>query len=169
MNDHPEIKYCMSKFANVRALKEAVMADGTLTDIEKLKYIFNADKEDIKLKYPSLYYAILGVLDSEKISTPMGLKLYLDPKIPPINLDNINKWVWAKTVDSAKTFVEAEESAGKFISIINISYDKGCEQYIEFLRWLEDTNRSYLISLHSSEGDIDIYAEMYDIIGRISL
>ena len=47
-------------------MKNSIMANGKLTDMEKLKQIFNIDKENLKKQYPQLYYAILAVLDKEK-------------------------------------------------------------------------------------------------------
>ena len=46
--------------------KNAVMSSATMTDMEKLNEIFSIHKEDIKKRYPQLYYAILAVLDKEK-------------------------------------------------------------------------------------------------------
>ena len=46
--------------------KNAVMNSATMTDMEKLNETFSIHKEDIKKRYPQLYYAILAVLDKEK-------------------------------------------------------------------------------------------------------
>lgn len=59
-------KYVMSKFSSVKHMKEAIMADQSLTDMEKLKYVFRASKEELKANDPQLYYAILAVLDAAK-------------------------------------------------------------------------------------------------------
>lgn len=46
--------------------KNTVMCSTTMTDMEKLNEIFNINKEDVKKRFPQLYYAILAVLDKEK-------------------------------------------------------------------------------------------------------
>lgn len=47
-------------------MKDKIMASAKLTDMEKLKQIFDIDKENLKKQFPELYYAILAVLDKEK-------------------------------------------------------------------------------------------------------
>lgn len=47
-------------------MKDMIMASAKLTDMEKLKQIFDIDKENLKKQFPELYYAILAVLDKEK-------------------------------------------------------------------------------------------------------
>ena len=64
--ENPDNKYVMSKFSSVRHMKEAIMADPSLTDMDKLKYVFRASKEELKANDPQLYYAILAVLDASK-------------------------------------------------------------------------------------------------------
>lgn len=59
-----EDKYVPSKFESVRHMKEAIMSDNSLSDMEKLKYVFRASKEELKANDPQLYYAILAVLDA---------------------------------------------------------------------------------------------------------
>ena len=39
-----------------------------MSDMEKLHDVFSIDKEELKKKFPQLYYAILAVLDKEKKS-----------------------------------------------------------------------------------------------------
>lgn len=68
------LKYTREKFPNmsVGTLKDAVLCDSKLTDMEKLENIFELDKENIRKNDVRLFYAILGVLDSNKKSVPMG-------------------------------------------------------------------------------------------------
>lgn len=47
-------------------MKDKIMTSATMTDMEKLKKIFDIDKENLKKQFPELYYAILAVLDNEK-------------------------------------------------------------------------------------------------------
>ena len=47
-------------------MKDKIMASAKLTDMEKLKQIFDIDKENLKKQFPELYYTILAVLDKEK-------------------------------------------------------------------------------------------------------
>lgn len=53
-------------------MKDKIMASATMTDMEKLKKIFDIDKENLKKQFPELYYAILAVLYSEKKSDASG-------------------------------------------------------------------------------------------------
>ena len=48
------------------AMKDMIMANAKLTDMEKLQKVFDIDKENLKKQFPQLYYAILAVLDKEK-------------------------------------------------------------------------------------------------------
>ena len=52
--------------------KDKIMASAKLTDMEKLKQVFDIDKENLKKQFPELYYAILAVLDNEKIPDASG-------------------------------------------------------------------------------------------------
>ena len=47
-------------------MKDKIIASAKLTDMEKMKQIFDIDKENLKKQFPELYYAILAVLDNEK-------------------------------------------------------------------------------------------------------
>lgn len=47
-------------------MKDRIMANANMTDMEKLRQVFNIDKENLKKHFPQLYYAILAVLDKEK-------------------------------------------------------------------------------------------------------
>ena len=47
-------------------MKDMIMANAKMTDMEKLQKIFDIDKENLKKQFPELYYAILAVLDKEK-------------------------------------------------------------------------------------------------------
>ena len=62
----PDNKYMATNFESVRNMKEAIMSDSSLSDMEKLKYVFSASKEELKANDPQLYYAILAVLDAAK-------------------------------------------------------------------------------------------------------
>lgn len=53
--------------------KLKVMANPKLNDIQKLKYIFDISKEELKKRDPQLYYAILGVVHSAKCMKCAGL------------------------------------------------------------------------------------------------
>ena len=52
------------------AQMDAIMANGTLSDMEKLQQIFDNCKVELKKTNAHLYYAILAVLDKNKISDP---------------------------------------------------------------------------------------------------
>ena len=57
------IKY----FSENKSIDEnTVMSNATMTDIEKLDKIFVIYKNEVKKKFPQLYYAILAILDSNK-------------------------------------------------------------------------------------------------------
>ena len=60
------MKYTMSIASNKEDLKHMIMSDAKMSDMEKLHDIFSLDKEELKKKFPQLYYAILAVLDKEK-------------------------------------------------------------------------------------------------------
>ena len=60
------MKYTMSMANNKEELKDMIMSDAKLSDMEKLHDIFSIDKEELKKQFPQLYYAILAVLDKEK-------------------------------------------------------------------------------------------------------
>lgn len=47
-------------------MKDRIIASAKLSDMEKLKQIFDIDKAKLKKDFPQLYYAILAVLDKEK-------------------------------------------------------------------------------------------------------
>lgn len=47
-------------------LKYTIMSNSKMSDMEKLYNVFSIDKEELKKKFPQLYYAILAVLDKEK-------------------------------------------------------------------------------------------------------
>lgn len=53
-------------------MKDKIMANAKLTDMEKLKQIFDIDKENLKKQFPELYYTILAVLDKEKKADASG-------------------------------------------------------------------------------------------------
>lgn len=49
-----------------REKKQRILADVKLSDMEKLRMVFNVSKESLKENDSQLYYAILAVLDKEK-------------------------------------------------------------------------------------------------------
>lgn len=50
----------------VREKKQSILMDSTLTDMEKLKKVFDISKDSLREYDSQLYYAILAVLDKEK-------------------------------------------------------------------------------------------------------
>lgn len=60
------MKYTMSMASNKEELKYMIMSDSKMSDMEKLHDVFSIDKEELKKKFPQLYYAVLAVLDKEK-------------------------------------------------------------------------------------------------------
>ena len=60
------MKCTMAMASNKEELKDMIMSDAKLSDMEKLRDVFSTDKEELKKKFPQLYYAILAVLDKEK-------------------------------------------------------------------------------------------------------
>lgn len=46
-------------------MKDKIMASIKKTDMEKLRLIFDIEKEELKKQFPQLYYAILAVVDKE--------------------------------------------------------------------------------------------------------
>ena len=60
------MKYTMSMALDRDHLKDLIMSDSKMSDMEKLRDIFSIDKEELKKKFPQIYYAILAVLDKEK-------------------------------------------------------------------------------------------------------
>ena len=47
-------------------MKNAIMSNSKLSDMEKLQKIFDIEKEKLKKQFPELYYATLAVLDQGK-------------------------------------------------------------------------------------------------------
>lgn len=68
------LKYTKEQFPSlsVGELKDRVLCDSKLTDMEKLENIFELDKENIRKNDVRLFYAILGALDARKKSVPTG-------------------------------------------------------------------------------------------------
>lgn len=60
------MKYTRSMAINEDHLKQMILEDSEMTDMEKLHDIFNIDKCNLKGQFPQLYYTILAVLDSQK-------------------------------------------------------------------------------------------------------
>lgn len=89
------------------------------------------------------------------------MKLWIDDIRPAPNM-----YVWLKSVDEAKEYIEFLEEqlakvptelrrySGKNIEIIDIDHDAGDYSrfggdYIRLLDWLEETGRNYPIHVHS--------------------
>lgn len=49
-----------------REIKQEILANRKLSDMEKLRKVFDISKESLKQNDSQLYYAILAVLDNEK-------------------------------------------------------------------------------------------------------
>lgn len=68
-------------------------------------------------------------------------------------------YLWAKSVNDAKIFIimsEASMSGFAACEVIDIDHDAGdyvCDggDYINFLKWLEETGRSCKIHIHSTD------------------
>lgn len=66
--------------------------------------------------------------------------------------DMFHEWAWCKSVSSAKVLIEAQEEANNPVELISLDHDAGDygpPDYIKLLDWLEETNRSYPIHIHS--------------------
>lgn len=68
-----EDMYPSNLITDVNAAKDAALANPRLSDMAKLKYVFDLSKEDLKNHNPQLYYAILGVVHSAKCMKCAGL------------------------------------------------------------------------------------------------
>ena len=66
------MKYTMSMATSKDHLKQLILSDTEMSDLEKLHDIFAVDREELKKKFPQLYYTILAVLDKEKKPDPSG-------------------------------------------------------------------------------------------------
>lgn len=51
-----------------QSTKRNALKSDSLTNKEKLQVIFDIDKNELKKQFPELYYAILAVLDEDKLS-----------------------------------------------------------------------------------------------------
>ena len=49
-----------------REIKQGILSNSNLSDMEKLRKVFDISKESLKQNDSQLYYAILAVLDNEK-------------------------------------------------------------------------------------------------------
>lgn len=65
--------YPPSLITDVEEFKQYVLANHKLNDMQKLKYIFDVSKEELKKSNPQLYYAILAVLHSAKCMKCAGM------------------------------------------------------------------------------------------------
>lgn len=77
------MKYTMSMASSKEHLKQMILADAEMSDMGKLHDVFCVDKDELKSRFPQLYYAILGVLDKEKKSDASG---YNNKEIPDLNI-----------------------------------------------------------------------------------
>ena len=65
------------------------------------------------------------------------------------------EYFWATTVNQAKQIILDEEQVGDPLELLDLDYDAedyefGGGNYIEVLRWLEETGRNYPIRIHSA-------------------
>ena len=64
-------EYKVENYSSKTELKDAVLCDDTLSDMDKLRLIFSVSKDDLKMTNVQLYYAILAVLDKNtKVMAP---------------------------------------------------------------------------------------------------
>lgn len=68
-----ENMYPSNLITDVNAAKDAALTNPRLSDMAKLKYVFDLSKEDLKKHNPQLYYAILGVVHSAKCMKCAGI------------------------------------------------------------------------------------------------
>lgn len=61
-----------SLFTDVEVAKRHIMTTN-LSDMAKLKYVFDLSKKDLKKRDPQLYYAILAILHSAKCMKCAGM------------------------------------------------------------------------------------------------
>lgn len=65
------------------------------------------------------------------------------------------EYFWATTVNQAKQIILDEEQVDNPLELLDLDYDAedyefGGGNYIEVLRWLEETGRNYPIRIHSA-------------------
>lgn len=63
-------------------------------------------------------------------------------------------YVWVRTVNEARAAIEAAETAGEPIELIDTDHDAGDYagqggDYIRLLDWLEETGRAFPVRIHS--------------------
>lgn len=74
---------------------------------------------------------------------------------PQLTYKNINvKWIRAKSVKEAQYYIQYMESIEHPYDIVSVDHDAGDfaadgGDYIELLKWLEETGRNYPIHIHS--------------------
>ena len=56
-------RYLPEKFSDNYRLFDAILADQSLSDREKLRHIMRIEREHLHKEHTQLYYAILAVLD----------------------------------------------------------------------------------------------------------
>ena len=62
----------VSKKITTESIKNSILSNSKLTDMEKLEKVFALSKDDLKKHDVCLYYAILAVIDKAKKPAPMG-------------------------------------------------------------------------------------------------
>ena len=60
------MKYTMSMALNKEHLKQLIISDREMTDMEKLRDVFTVDGEEVAKQFPQLYTAICDVLFNER-------------------------------------------------------------------------------------------------------
>lgn len=64
-------------------------------------------------------------------------------------------YIWVKSVNEAKQKILEAEGKGEFIEIIDLDHDAGDYvadggDYIKLLDWMAETERKYLVKLHTA-------------------
>lgn len=81
------------------------------------------------------------------------MKIWVDD-VRPAPGDCFHEQLWCGSVNSVILAIEVAEENGKEIEVIDLDHDAGdyfCMggDYINILKWLEETGRSYPIHIHS--------------------
>ncbi len=79
------------------------------------------------------------------------MKLWVDANNPAPN----DEYFWVQTVDGAKKAVQFREDIKKPLTLIDVEGSaredtSEINNYTHLLEWLEETNRNYLINIHSA-------------------
>ena len=78
------------------------------------------------------------------------IKIWIDDIRTPPSED----WVWIKSVNAAKRYISTIAPYGVAEIMLSVDHDAGDfasdgGDYIELLKWLEETGRNYPIHIHS--------------------